>query len=101
MSKATRRSFTGQHLASESTGKTAQPVPVQDIIRTTVTVLTLVGAVLVTLYAYRKQLLDEGASHRADANRGNSGRHRWCSRPSLTVVSRWGLTDVEKPLIVR
>ncbi|WP_331727068.1 pentapeptide repeat-containing protein (plasmid) [Streptomyces globisporus] len=54
-------------LASESTGKGKKPVPVQDVIKTTVTVLTLAGAVLAALYAYRKQLLDEGASHRADA----------------------------------
>ncbi|MEV7297080.1 pentapeptide repeat-containing protein [Streptomyces microflavus] len=54
-------------LASESTGKAAKPVKVQDVIKTTVTVLTLAGAVLAALYAYRKQLLDEGASHRADA----------------------------------
>ncbi|WP_127469791.1 pentapeptide repeat-containing protein [Streptomyces sp. B27] len=54
-------------LASESTGKGKKPVPVQDVIKTTVTVLTLIGAALAALYAYRKQLLDEGASHLADA----------------------------------
>ncbi|MEU3735957.1 hypothetical protein AB0E78_02605 [Streptomyces sp. NPDC032198] len=52
-------------LTSANTGK--KPVKVQDVIKTTVTVLTLTGAVLAGLYAYRKQLLDEGASHRADA----------------------------------
>ncbi|MFD4338024.1 pentapeptide repeat-containing protein [Streptomyces anulatus] len=52
-------------LRAENTGR--KPVPVQDVIKTTVTVLTLVGAVLAGMYAYRKQLLDEGASHRADA----------------------------------
>ncbi|WP_327389293.1 pentapeptide repeat-containing protein [Streptomyces microflavus] len=52
-------------LSSEATGK--KPVGVQDVIKTTVTVLTLIGAVLAALYAYRKQLLDEGTSHRADA----------------------------------
>lgn len=52
-------------LASETTGRT--PVKVQDVISTTVTVLTLIGAVLAALYAYRKQLLDEGTSHRADS----------------------------------
>ncbi|MET7416260.1 pentapeptide repeat-containing protein [Streptomyces rubiginosohelvolus] len=52
-------------LASENTGK--KPVKVQDVIKTTITVLTLAGAVLAALYAYRKQLLDEGTSHRADA----------------------------------
>ncbi|MFT9669015.1 pentapeptide repeat-containing protein, partial [Streptomyces rhizosphaericola] len=51
-------------LARENTGK---PAKVQDIISTTVTTLTLIGAVLAALYAYRKQLLDEGTSHRADA----------------------------------
>ncbi|MFC8341215.1 hypothetical protein ACFUJX_29950 [Streptomyces rubiginosohelvolus] len=54
-------------LASESTGKGKKPVSVQDVVKTTVTVLTLIGAVLAALYAYRKQLLDEGTSHRADA----------------------------------
>ncbi|MFF1258314.1 MULTISPECIES: pentapeptide repeat-containing protein [unclassified Streptomyces] len=52
-------------LTAGSTSK--KPVDVQDVIKTTITVLTLVGAVLAALYAYRKQLLDEGASHRADA----------------------------------
>ncbi|MFB6879164.1 pentapeptide repeat-containing protein [Streptomyces sp. NPDC056323] len=52
-------------LTSHHTGK--KPVDVQDIIKLTVTVLTLVGAVLAGLYAYRKQLLEEGASLRADA----------------------------------
>ncbi|WP_413755095.1 pentapeptide repeat-containing protein [Streptomyces sp. MMBL 11-3] len=52
-------------LTAEATGR--KPVDVQDVIKTTVTVLTLAGAVLAGLYAYRKQLLDEGASHRADA----------------------------------
>ncbi|WP_124723530.1 pentapeptide repeat-containing protein [Streptomyces sp. ADI95-17] len=52
-------------LTSHHTGK--KPVDVQDIIKVTVTILTLVGAVLAGLYAYRKQLLEEGASHRADA----------------------------------
>ncbi|SNX81283.1 Pentapeptide repeat-containing protein, partial [Streptomyces microflavus] len=52
-------------LTAENPGK--KPVSGQDNIKTTVTALTLVGAVLAGLYAYRKQLLDEGASHRADA----------------------------------
>ncbi len=52
-------------LSSETTGK--KPVGVQDVIKTTVTVLTLIGAVLAALYAYRKQLLDKGTSHRADS----------------------------------
>ncbi|MET7520309.1 hypothetical protein ABZS88_44610 [Streptomyces sp. NPDC005480] len=43
-------------------------VDVQDVIKTAVTVITLIGAVLAGLYAYRKQLLSEGDSHRADAN---------------------------------
>ncbi|MFJ8406410.1 hypothetical protein ACIQ9K_39060, partial [Streptomyces microflavus] len=38
-------------LSSEATGK--KPVGVQDVIKTTVTVLTLIGAVLAALYAYR------------------------------------------------
>ncbi|MEV7251935.1 pentapeptide repeat-containing protein [Streptomyces cyaneofuscatus] len=52
-------------LSSESARK--KPVGVQDVIKTTVTVLTLIGAVLAALYAYRKQLLDEGTSRRADS----------------------------------
>ncbi|OQQ13083.1 hypothetical protein B0675_39310 [Streptomyces sp. M41(2017)] len=46
----------------------AEPVDVNDVIKATVTVLTLVGAVLAGLYAYRKQLLSEGDAHRADAS---------------------------------
>ncbi|MFF9922766.1 pentapeptide repeat-containing protein [Streptomyces globisporus] len=52
-------------LTAENPGK--KPISGQDNVKTTVTALTLVGAVLAGLYAYRKQLLDEGASHRADA----------------------------------
>ncbi|MDX3490973.1 pentapeptide repeat-containing protein [Streptomyces sp. ID05-18] len=52
-------------LTAENPGK--KPVSGQDNIKVTVTALTLVGAVLAGLYAYRKQLLDEGSSHRADA----------------------------------
>ncbi|MFE2737381.1 pentapeptide repeat-containing protein [Streptomyces sp. NPDC059349] len=53
-------------LTSENT--TERPVDVQDVIKTTVTVITLMGAVLAGVYAYRKQLLSEGDSHRADAS---------------------------------
>ncbi|MFC9534400.1 pentapeptide repeat-containing protein [Streptomyces sp. NPDC056975] len=53
-------------LTAESTSK--NPVDVQDVIKTAVTVITLIGAVLAGLYAYRKQLLSEGDSHRADAS---------------------------------
>ncbi|MET7572518.1 pentapeptide repeat-containing protein [Streptomyces sp. NPDC005492] len=45
-----------------------KPVNVNDVIKTTVTVLTLTGAVLAGVYAYRKQLLSEGDAHRADAS---------------------------------
>ncbi|QDN63180.1 pentapeptide repeat-containing protein [Streptomyces sp. RLB3-17] len=45
-----------------------KPVNVSDVIKTTVTALTLVGAVLAGIYAYRKQLLAEGDAHRTDAN---------------------------------
>lgn len=41
---------------------------VNDVIKTTVTLLTLVGAILAGIYAYRKQLLAEGDTHRADAS---------------------------------
>ncbi|MFD7228855.1 pentapeptide repeat-containing protein [Streptomyces sp. NPDC059881] len=45
-----------------------KPVNANDVIKTTVTVLTLIGAVLAGIYAYRKQLLAEGDAHRADAS---------------------------------
>lgn len=47
--------------------KPRQQVNVNDVIRTTVTILTLIGAVLAGIYAYRKQLLAEGDASRADA----------------------------------
>ncbi|MFS8202576.1 pentapeptide repeat-containing protein [Streptomyces sp. CWNU-52B] len=46
----------------------AEPVNVNDVLKATVTALTLVGAVLAGLYAYRRQLLSEGDAHRADAS---------------------------------
>ncbi|MCX4557857.1 pentapeptide repeat-containing protein [Streptomyces phaeochromogenes] len=51
-----------------STQKPSESVNVNDVIKTTVTVLTLTGAVLAGIYAYRKQLLSEGDAHRADAS---------------------------------
>ncbi|WP_371551385.1 pentapeptide repeat-containing protein [Streptomyces sp. NBC_00554] len=48
--------------------KPRKPVNINDVIKTTATVLTLIGAALAGLYAYRKQLLAEGDAHRADAN---------------------------------
>ncbi|MEU8851955.1 pentapeptide repeat-containing protein [Streptomyces sp. NPDC048564] len=45
-----------------------KPVNINDVLKATVTALTLVGAVLAGLYAYRKQLLAEGDAHRADAS---------------------------------
>ncbi|MFF3488912.1 pentapeptide repeat-containing protein [Streptomyces sp. NPDC002701] len=45
-----------------------RPADVNDVLKATVTVLTLIGAVLAGLYAYRKQLLAEGDAHRADAS---------------------------------
>lgn len=56
------------HSHTASTQKPQQPVNVNDVIKTTVTVLTLMGAVLAGIYAYRKQLLAEGDAHRADAS---------------------------------
>ncbi|MFJ7305221.1 pentapeptide repeat-containing protein [Streptomyces sp. NPDC099088] len=41
---------------------------INDVLKATVTGLTLIGAVLAGLYAYRKQLLAEGDAHRADAS---------------------------------
>lgn len=48
--------------------KPSKSVDVNDVLKATVTVLTLAGAVLAGLYAYRKQLLSEGDAHRADAS---------------------------------
>ncbi|MFE5142324.1 pentapeptide repeat-containing protein [Streptomyces fagopyri] len=48
--------------------KPHQAVDINDVIKTTVTILTLIGAVLAGIYSYRKQLLAEGDAHRADAN---------------------------------
>ncbi|GAA4995748.1 hypothetical protein GCM10023335_05120 [Streptomyces siamensis] len=46
----------------------SKPVNINDVLKATVTALTLIGAVLAGLYAYRKQLLAEGDAHRADAS---------------------------------
>ncbi|MEV7395441.1 pentapeptide repeat-containing protein [Streptomyces sp. NPDC091215] len=54
------------HAANSQTPR--KPVDVNDVIKTSVTVLTLIGAVLAGIYAYRKQLLAEGDAHRADAS---------------------------------
>ncbi|MFF2126389.1 hypothetical protein ACFVW1_13440 [Streptomyces olivochromogenes] len=57
------------HFAQAAQGQTpAKPVDVNDVLKATVTALTLIGAVLAGLYAYRKQLLSEGDAHRADAS---------------------------------
>ncbi|MGW1729897.1 pentapeptide repeat-containing protein [Streptomyces sp. NPDC001999] len=48
--------------------KPPKPVDINDVLKATVTALTLIGAVLAGLYAYRKQLLAEGDAHRADAS---------------------------------
>ncbi|MGW3413855.1 pentapeptide repeat-containing protein [Streptomyces sp. NPDC000888] len=45
-----------------------KPVNINDAIKTTFTILTLIGAVLAGIYAYRKQRLAEGDAHRADAS---------------------------------
>ncbi|MFE4678206.1 pentapeptide repeat-containing protein [Streptomyces sp. NPDC056723] len=45
-----------------------KPVNINDVIKATVTALTLIGAVLAGIYAYRKQQLTEGDAHRADAS---------------------------------
>ncbi|WP_331737281.1 pentapeptide repeat-containing protein [Streptomyces sp. NBC_00019] len=56
-------------LSDASAGQTPRkPVNINDVIKTTATVLTLIGAVLAGLYAYRKQLLAEGDARRADAS---------------------------------
>ncbi|MEU2681264.1 pentapeptide repeat-containing protein [Streptomyces sp. NPDC007107] len=48
--------------------KPPKPVNINDVLKAAVTALTLIGAVLAGLYAYRKQLLAEGDAHRADAS---------------------------------
>ncbi|MFD7407758.1 pentapeptide repeat-containing protein [Streptomyces sp. NPDC059866] len=48
--------------------KLTKPVNINDVLKATVTVLTLTGAVLAGVYAYRKQLVAEGDAHRADAS---------------------------------
>ncbi|MFE6038776.1 hypothetical protein [Streptomyces sp. NPDC056452] len=48
--------------------KPPKSVNINDVLKAAVTALTLIGAVLAGLYAYRKQLLAEGDAHRADAN---------------------------------
>ncbi|MEU9565538.1 hypothetical protein AB0D16_26520 [Streptomyces sp. NPDC048161] len=48
--------------------KPPKPVDINDVLKATVTALTLIGAVLAALYAYRKQMLSEGDAHRADAS---------------------------------
>ncbi|MFD7101919.1 pentapeptide repeat-containing protein [Streptomyces celluloflavus] len=60
--------YQGAVLLLDSQNRTGKPVDVNDTIKTTVTVLTLIGAVLTGIYAYRKQLLAEGDSRRADAS---------------------------------
>lgn len=42
-------------------------VGVRDVVETTMTVLTLIGAVFAGIYAYRRQLIAEADAHRADA----------------------------------
>ncbi|MFC9460590.1 hypothetical protein ACFT16_33405, partial [Streptomyces sp. NPDC056983] len=57
------------HFAQAAAGqKPPKPVNINDPLKATVTALTLIGAVLAGLYAYRKQLLAEGDAHRADAS---------------------------------
>lgn len=48
--------------------KTRSSTHSETISKTTVTVLTLIGAVLAGIYAYRKQLLAEGDAHRSEAS---------------------------------
>ncbi|MFJ2407071.1 pentapeptide repeat-containing protein [Streptomyces xanthochromogenes] len=62
-------SYAYDHFAQAAAHQTPpKPADVNDVLKATVTALTLVGAVLAGLYAYRKQLLAEGDAHRADAS---------------------------------
>ncbi len=45
----------------------AQTVNIADVVKLTIAILTLFGAVLAGVYAYRKQRIAEGDAHRADA----------------------------------
>ncbi|MFH9968805.1 pentapeptide repeat-containing protein [Streptomyces mirabilis] len=61
--------YTYDHFAQAAADqKPPKPVNINDALKATVTALTLIGAVLAGLYAYRKQLLAEGDAHRADAS---------------------------------
>ncbi|SOE08934.1 hypothetical protein SAMN06272775_0014 [Streptomyces sp. 2323.1] len=60
--------YRGAEALLTAENRTGKPVDVNDVIKTTVTLITLIGAVLAGIYAYRKQLLAEGDSHRADAS---------------------------------
>ncbi|GAA3173938.1 MULTISPECIES: pentapeptide repeat-containing protein [Streptomyces] len=60
--------FQGADALLIAKNKTGKPVDVNDVIKTAVTVITLIGAVLAGVYAYRKQRLTEGDSRRADAS---------------------------------
>ncbi|MEU5700464.1 pentapeptide repeat-containing protein [Streptomyces aurantiacus] len=58
-----------EHFAQRAADqKPSKPVNINDVLTATVTALTLIGAVLAGLYAYRKQLLAEGDAHRAEAS---------------------------------
>ncbi|WP_327249859.1 pentapeptide repeat-containing protein [Streptomyces sp. NBC_01320] len=48
--------------------KPPKPVDVNDVIKITITILALGGAVLAGIYAYRKQQLAEGDTHRVGAS---------------------------------
>ncbi|MEV7297696.1 hypothetical protein AB0N79_39785 [Streptomyces microflavus] len=64
---STRANTASNRAASCASGDQARDPPQITHAPSTVTVLTLIGAVLAALYAYRKQLLAEGTSHRADS----------------------------------
>ncbi|MFD9633685.1 pentapeptide repeat-containing protein [Streptomyces violascens] len=62
-------SYAYDHFAQAAAHQTPpKPADINDVLKATVTALTLSGAVLAGLYAYRKQLLAEGDAHRADAS---------------------------------
>ncbi|MGW2780261.1 pentapeptide repeat-containing protein [Streptomyces populi] len=57
------------HFAQAAAGQEPpEPVDINDALKATVIALTLIGAVLTGLHAYRKQLLAEGDAQRADAS---------------------------------
>ncbi|WP_329468736.1 hypothetical protein [Streptomyces sp. NBC_01431] len=59
-----------------------------DAIKLTLAILTLIGAVLAGVYAYRKQRIAESDTHRADAKGGRLALAESTNTPELPRPSR-------------